>query len=691
MYGLKLELPLMKRTLFIFLKKHLLLAGLLSTVILAVSFVVGIYFISFLLGPPQLLNEQNTTLYSNNQEVIGEESGTASGDKVALDEISPDLIDATILVEDKRFYKHKGLDFIRIFGAVLSDIKNLSLKEGASTITQQLAKNLYLTHEKTWTRKLKEAFYTIRLEMYYSKDEILAAYLNSIYYGHGANGIEAASHYFFNKSAKELDLAEAAMLAGIPKGPTYYSPFNDQKRAKKRQIHILSLLRDAGHITEAAYDVAVNEPLNYVKTTEQERDKIGPYFQDMVLQEAAKVLEIGQEPIRSGGFQIYTTLETDLQKQLEEEIAGTIQAKNELEVGAIAMDPNDGGIQALVGGRDYEKSSFNRAYAAKRMPGSTFKPFLYYAALDNGYTPSTKLMSKPTVFELDDGDVYNPSNFNGYYANKPITLAQALALSDNIFAVKTNMFLGADKLVDTAEDFGITSKLPAVPSLALGTATVSIEEMVAGYGMLANGGHDMESHTIDKIIDPQGKIVFERDDKPGKQVLDPKNTFILTQLMTGMFDPALNGYMAVTGSTIADKLTRTYAGKSGTTNGDSWMIGYSPTLVTGIWTGYDDNRPMEVVSEVAYAKNIWAGFMEAAHAGTPERKFSVPADVVGVSVDPETGDLATPYCPESRVMYFEKGMEPQKHCMTHFPSKGHGEESNKKRKGAMERLFELFR
>src|SRR5699024_3408848 len=214
------------------------------------------------------------------------------------------------------------------------------------------------------------------------------------------------------------------------------------------------------------------------------------------------------------------------------------------------------------------------------------KPFLYYTALNNGYTPTTMLMSKPTAFRLEDGEVYQPSNYNGYYANEQITLAQALALSDNVYAVKTNLYVGPEKLAETANKFGITSELPAVPSVALGTASVTLENMVTGYGMLANGGYDIQGHTVEKIVDRHGNTVFERKQDEKKRVLDPQSAFVLTQLMTGMFDRALDGYMSVTGSSIADQLTRDYAGKSGTTETDSWMIGYSPSLVTGIWTGY---------------------------------------------------------------------------------------------------------
>ncbi|MEN1967598.1 transglycosylase domain-containing protein [Lentibacillus sp. N15] len=668
-----------------------LLAGLLLSVGLLIA---GVYLVSYLLGPPQLTPQQNTVYYSRDGDVIGKESGNRSEDWVDLDDISDELIQATILAEDQHFYKHHGFDVPRIAGAVWADVKTMSLKEGASTLTQQYARNLYLSFEKTWTRKLREAFYTIRLEMFYSKDEILEGYLNTIYYGHGAYGVEDASNYYFNKSAKDLSLAEAAMLAGIPKGPTYYSPYNNMENAKKRQTWILGLLRDKQVISDDAYARAVNEELAFTKPVEQKEDEKAPYFQDAVLQEAANILDLDEEKVRSGGYQIHTTLDTDKQEKLKENITNVFDDDSELQVGAIAMDPNDGAILALVGGRDYQDSSFNRALKAKRMPGSAFKPFLYYAALKNGYTPATMLTSKPTVFKLADGAKYQPNNFNGYYANKPITLAQALALSDNIYAVKTNLYLGVDKLIHTAREFGITSKLPKVPSLALGTATTTVNEMVTGYGMMANGGHEITDHTVEKIVDRNDKVLYTRDDTSGEQILDPQQTFILTQLMTGMFDRSLDGYMAVTGSTVANQLSRPYAGKSGTTDSDSWMIGYSPDLVTGVWSGYDDNRHMEKVKETAYAKDVWARFMEDAHRGTAPHKFAAPPGIVAVRIDPESGKRATRYCDHSRVMYFKKGTEPTEYCTTHLPNDNSGgkkrQQSDQEKKGPLRKLFDML-
>ncbi|WP_087973665.1 transglycosylase domain-containing protein [Oceanobacillus rekensis] len=669
--------------------KKLIYKIILSLVATGILSFAVIYLAAFLMGPPKLVGEQATIIYDQQGEIIGEERGTHTKHWLSLDEIPPIVADAAIAIEDQHFFDHHGFDYKRIGAAVLENITSASLKEGASTLTQQYARNLFLSPEKTWTRKMKEAFYTVRLEMFYSKEEILEGYLNTIYYGHGAYGIESASNYFFNKSVTDLSLAEVAMLTGIPKGPTYYSPLNDEDNAKERQQLILQNLVQKKIISKKEQTAALQVELTYSVT--QESPEIAPFFQDVVLQEASSLLKLDPSDIKTGGYQIHTTLNRNLQQQLEDKTSETINDKSEIETAAISMDPHTGAVLAMVGGRDYRQSTYNRAIDAKRMPGSTFKPFLYYAALHHGYTASTQLMSKPTTFEMENGEVYQPSNFNGYYANEPITLAQALALSDNIYAVKTNMYLGTEKLTKTAEQFGLNGDFPAVPSLALGTASVSVEAMTAAYGMLANGGKEVDTYTIGKITDRHGKDVYERERDRSEQILDPKKTFILTHLMTGMFDKELNGYTSVTGSRIASKLTKLYAGKSGSTNSDSWMIGYSPSNVTGVWTGYDDNRNMEVVSESAYAKEIWATFMEAAHAGEPQDVFAMPSGIVGIPIDPATGKIATPDCGNSRVMYYEKGTEPRSYCTDHNTLEKDMEYiEDTEEKGVFERWFDAF-
>ncbi|MFD2130740.1 transglycosylase domain-containing protein [Pseudogracilibacillus auburnensis] len=671
------------------MRKVLFLIKLFISSIIFGLFCLGIVLLtSYLLGPPDISTDFMTVLYDGNGEKIENENN--ENKYVELDQISPYLIDATILAEDKHFYEHHGFDFRGILRAVIKNIQSSRLKEGASTITQQYARNLYLTHEKTWIRKLKEAFYTIRLEMFYSKDEILTGYLNSIYYGHGAYGIESASHVYFDKSVSDLTIAEAAMLAGIPKGPTYYSPFNNEENAFNRQQFILTLLVDEQIITEADYYTAKQEKLEFSEP-HIVANTFAAYFEDVVLKEAQQILHGEEESILTGGYKIYTTLDSDLQRETENSIKKQVDDSSNIEIGVISMEPESGAILSLVGGREYKTSTFNRAIDAKRMVGSSFKPFLYYAALENGYTPTTMLLSEPTSFVLEDEHVYNPSNYNGYYAYKPISLAQAIALSDNIYAVKTNLFLHPKEVIATTRKFGITSDLPNVPSLALGSASISLVEMVNAYGVLANGGNEVEHYTIEKMINQQGKVIYERNETEEKQVLDPNKTFILTHLMTGMFDRRLNGYMEVTGSSIIDKLSHSYAGKSGTTDTDNWMIGFSPSIVTGVWTGYDNNEPIQKMDEKAIAKNVWADAIEAAHDPNDDTiKFHVPKGVVKKTIDPETGLLATTDCDISVAMYFEKGTEPTQYCTDHLPENEDGT-SEEESDDFLKKLFELFR
>ncbi|MUV37432.1 Peptidoglycan glycosyltransferase [Lentibacillus sp. JNUCC-1] len=662
---------------------------------LGIISIATIYLIAFILGPPDISTQEKTRYYDRTGDVIGEEHGLREQFHTALEDIPPSVINAVIASEDQRFYKHGGFNLKRIIGAAIADLKTQSLKEGASTITQQYARNLYLSHEKTWQRKLYEAFYTIRLEMHYDKDTILEGYLNTIYFGHGAYGIEAASRHFFDHPAEDLTLAEAAMLAGIPKGPSYYSPFNNYANAKKRQEHILNQMHEEDFVSKQAMFLAQRAHLDFRDPEQASEERFAPHFLDTVLKEAAHILEMDPEIIRSSGYKIHTTLDSALQQSLIDTAQNTIATKSDIETSAIAMAPESGSIRALIGGRSYDDSQFNRAIQAKRMPGSAFKPILYYAALEHGYNAKTRLVSKPTAFKIDDGEVYTPSNFNDYYAYEPITLAEALAVSDNIFAVKTNLFIGTDKLIQAARKFGIDRELPEVPSLALGTAAVTMADMTTAYSMIANGGHEVKAHTISSIESKDGKTVYERTPTvpDAEPVLDPKKTFILSKLMTGMFDTSLNVHMTVTGAPIAGQLSREYAGKTGSTEADRWMIGFSSDLVTGVWNGYDDNRTLKKAKESMYAKQIWADFMEKAHAGQSKKTFQAPPGVVGVKIDPESGLLATPYCDTRTTLYFEQGTEPKHYCNVHMPGdpqKAPKEKDKNNEKGIFEKWFDVF-
>ncbi len=539
---------------------------------------VGVLTYAKVLGPPPLAVPQSTLYYAEDGSIIGESHNGQKRYWVNLDEVSPYLIDATLSIEDRNFYNHNGFDYKRIAGAVVADIKAMAKVQGASTISQQFARNLYLEHEKTWKRKLNEAFYTIRLEMNYSKQEILEGYLNTIYYGNGAYGIQAASQYYFGKDAKDLTLAEASMLSGIPKGPSIYSPLANQVKAKNRQEVILSAMAENEKITDQERVLAKEKALTIVGEHQHSALLTAPYFQDAVRQILKNHLQIDERTMELGGLKVYTTLDREKQKIAEETIAQRMSEDSDIQVGFVAMDPRNGYVKAMVGGRDYKESPFNRVTQAVRQPGSTFKPLLYYAALEQGFTPSTKMYSTKTTFHFDDDRAeYTPHNFNNQYAEDEVTMAQALAVSDNVYAVKTHLFLGEHTLVDTAKRFGITSTMAEVPSLALGTAGVRVIELANAYSLFANGGKQVEPVMIKRIEDRKGDIIYEHPEE-SKEVLRPDLAFVMTHMMTGMFDQKLNGYSSVTGSSMLKDITRTYAGKSGSTNADRWMIGFTPSL-----------------------------------------------------------------------------------------------------------------
>lgn len=640
----------------------LALFGLIAGVVLT----IGVLIAAVIQGPPSLTTEQNTVFYGSDGEIIGEDQGAEERYWIDIDDMPESLKDATLAIEDRRFYNHFGFDFKRIAGAALTDLKQMRMAEGASTITQQYARNLYLSHDKTWTRKLHEAMYALRLEIFYNKDEILEGYLNTIYYGHGAYGVEAASRYYFDKNAEELSLKEASMLAGIPKGPSYYSPLDNEENAEERQELILTEMENNGYITPSEKEAAVTASITYADPDKSEEKEIAPYFQDQVVTEAAGILDVSREEIESGGFHIHTTLKEDHQNILEEKVKKNIPAEEEIQVAAAVMDDQTGAITAMIGGKDYEESPYNRATQAERPVGSTIKPFLYYAALQEGYSPVTMIESKPTEFEVSGkSEPYAPTNFNGKFADKPITMAQALAISDNIYAVSTHMDIGPEKLVRTLQDFGIDKQFKPNPSLALGYSSVSLLDMVTAYGKLVQGTESISGHTVSKITDQHGSVLYEYEPVYDKdKAIDKKTAFAVTHMMTGMFDSGLNAnYADVTGSPINGKLTRMYGGKSGTTDTDSWMVGFSPQYLSAVWIGYDEGgKVLEDFNDHRYAKNIWADTMEAVHEPLPEASFIPPPGLKGVYIDPDTGALSGPNCPKERLVYMEKAAIPDEVC-----------------------------
>lgn len=625
-------------------------------------FIISIFIFLFLgtilyikMSPKLEIKSANAFLmYDNNNNLFFQGSG--SKEWVSLDDISDYVKVATINTEDKNFYKHFGFDPARIMKAMYVNISSGATKQGASTITQQYAKNLFLDFDKTWERKLKEMWITLKLEVGYSKDEILEGYLNTINYGHGMYGIENASHFYFDKDSRNLTLAEAAMLVGIPKSPSNYSPLVSFDVAKKRQEHILYNLYKNKKISYSDYVKAKDDEIKIIGKQDKINLSTVMYYQDAVMRELKTINSIPESYLATGGIKIYTNLDMNAQTILENSIKNNLDTDKNLQVASVMMDPNTGKILALAGGRDYNTSQYNRAYQSSRQVGSTMKPFLYYAALENGFTSSTTFKSQETTFTFSNNKTYSPKNSGQLYGNRPISLATAISYSDNIYAVKTHMFLGEDALIDIARRVGITAKLDQVPSLPLGTASINIIEMASGYSAFANEGYKVNGYLISKVEDLNGNILYEKKVKK-ENILNKSLTFILNDLLTTTYDANFIDYNYPTAIGISAKIKHKLALKSGTTDTDHWSIGYNKELVTAVWIGYDDNTPLEI-SDYKYSRYIWVDAMEEYLKDHEDSWYKQPNNVVGVLVNPITGKPATDNDEKKRIMYYVRGTEP---------------------------------
>lgn len=621
-----------------------------------ILFILGfsIYGYSRVSSKLEIKNANNISLYDKNDNLFFMGNGTSQW--INLNDISKYLIDATISTEDKNFYNHFGFDFLRILKAGWVNITSGKTKQGASTISQQYVKNLFLDFDKTWERKWNELWLTLNIEIYYSKDEILEGYLNTINYGHGMYGIENASQFYFNKSASDLTLAEASLLVGIPKSPSNYSPIVNFDLAKSRQKMVLSGMVKNGYISEEEMNEAYNEELNVIGKKSNINLSTLMYYQDAVLNELENISDIPTSFLETGGLKIYTTLDLDAQTILEEKITDNLANNNAIQVNAIMMDPNTGGIIALVGGRDYSLSQYNRSLSSKRQVGSVMKPILYYSALENGFTSSTCFTSEETTFTFSNNQNYSPKNANEVYGNKPISLAAAIAYSDNIYAVKTHIFLGEDNLVNMAQRLGITSSMAEVPSLALGTSEMNIIELTSAYATFANEGYKITPHLIERVEDNNGNVLYEVDDVK-ESILNPSLVYILNNLLTSTYDTTFIDYNYPTVLSIASKLSKKYSIKSGTTATDSWTVGYNPQVITSVWVGYDDSSNISS-SDYMYTKNIWAETMEDYLKDKENVWYDMPNNVVGVVVDPISGLPADNSSDKKKVLYYLKGTEP---------------------------------
>ncbi|MBW2061627.1 MAG: PBP1A family penicillin-binding protein [Deltaproteobacteria bacterium] len=586
---------------------------------------------------------------------------------VSGDSIPHDLKKAVISVEDRRFYRHAGLDVIRNFGALIKDIQARGLVQGASTITQQLARNLFLTPEKTITRKLKEIFLALQIERRYTKDEILELYLNQIPFGTGAYGVEAAAEIYFGKKASDLTLPECALLAGLPRSPARYSPFNHpQKALARRRVVLRVMLRD-GHLNREQFETAVKAPLKLVPRAAAQN--IAPYFSEHIRR--LLVEKFGQNMVYRGGLEVQTSLNYHIQEIAEKTLVRGLRDLNrrlarsrsahaagasgdEAVQGAlVVLEPGTGRIIAMVGGKNFSESPFNRAVQAFRQPGSAIKPIIYAAAVESGLTQADRLWDAPITFNLPGRkDPWKPQNYSRRFEGE-ISLRRALEISENIPAIKLLQKVGIGNVIRTARSMGLTSPLGRNLALALGTSEVTLIELVSAYNCLAGGGVWIEPWGIAQVRDRSGLVIFEAQPQR-RAALSPETAYIMTDMLKGVITHGTGRKARV--------LKRPLAGKTGTTDRyrDALFVGYSPQMTVGVWVGYDSGRVLGCGETGARAAlPVWVEFMEQALAGKPTHDFKRPVNIVMVLMDRITGARVSPDAPGMVEAAFKTGTEPK--------------------------------
>jgi penicillin-binding protein 1A len=602
--------------------------------------------------------------------------------EVPLSKVSPNLVNALIAIEDQRFFDHGGVDVIRVGGAAWRNLMDGWGAQGGSTLTQQLARQSFLTREKTLRRKLKEVVVAARLEREFGKDDILELYLNKVYFGDGLYGAEAASLGYFGKHASELTVAEAALLAGLVKAPSAYAPTVSMEKAIARRNATLQAMRSSGMIDEAVYDVAVRQEMQLTDGL-RSRESFGQYFKEEVRQQLVE--RFGWERVYEGGLKVYTTVDLDLQKAAEAEVARTVAEIEErqlqrkrgvttepLQAALVTLDPRTGEVRAMVGGRSFDKSRFNRVTQAKRQAGSAFKTFVYAAALERGYTPASLIQPMTTPIMTFEG-AWVPEDHG---SSEPMTMRAALRNSSNRAAVGMLQEIGIPAALQMSEKLGIES-VPGVPSMALGSGEVTLLSMTAGYAAFANGGLRPEAILIRRVETAEGEVLFHATPK-GERAVSETTAY----LVTAMLSDVINGGTGWQARRVG--FTAPAAGKTGTTNDyrDAWFVGYTPTLATGVWVGYD--MPRTIISNgyaATLAVPLWGRFMAAAMKNAGQPQFARPRGITTATICRISGKLATGSCqgaidfdletglPSTRPVvyteYFTRGTEPSEYCPWH--------------------------
>ena len=663
-----------------------------SVVVIAVFGMAGVVFgvVQWLrkdLASPEALTTMQppvkTLVYDCKGRVI-HEFFKENRSQVPLKQIPRHLINAALSTEDRSFYQHWGIDLWGIARAAVTDVVHLRRAQGGSTITQQLARNVFLSHERTFDRKLKEVALAIEIERNYSKDQILEMYFNQIYYGEGAYGVEAAAKTYFNKPVRELTLSECALLAGLPANPSLYSPRRRPDAARARREKVLRNMLVTKAISPIEYQNAVSSPLGV--TPIKYSNELAPYFMELVRLHLDE--KYGSNAVYEGGLKVYTTLDMDLQQiaekamekqltQLETDtrarathanfVAGpgdSVARANGrtpyLQCALVAIDPRTGYVRAMVGGRDWNHSNYNRATQAMRQPGSAFKPFVYTAAMDNGFHPTDVIVDEPVTFPGGNGQPYSPHNYDNKYRG-PITLRYALQQSVNVPAIKLLRKVGTSMVSSYARRMGIRTPLGQNLSLALGSSEVTLLDLVTAYGVFADRGFRNDPLTILKVEDKNGTVLEKNSPHP-TEVLSEATASVMTSMLQSVVDHG-TGYPA-----RARGFLNPAAGKTGTMDDymDAWFVGFTPSLTCGVWVGYDQKRTIgNGMTGARAALPAWTDFMIGATRGKPIEDFPMPAGMQSREICAETGMLATVECPSVTTEMFEEGSEPTELCTSH--------------------------
>jgi penicillin-binding protein 1A len=632
-----------------------------------------------------------TKVYSEDGEII-ESFYQKNRTITPFNKFPEELVTCLLSTEDRRFYNHWGVNLLSGFRSIYVNLTHFAIVEGSSTLTMQLARNLYFGLERTWARKIKEILTTIQIERTYSKREIIEMYLNIMFFGSNAYGVQAASKKFFSKDVEELTIEECALLVGVLNAQTRYNPLNNPDRAMKRRNEVLGNLVEIGYISPTTYDSLAAIPLQIDPSLDD--DKISPYFSEYVRQQLNQLQDSLNVNVYEDGLRVYTTLNTKIQEYMNNAVIERMPILQErvlrkkeivrfkkqivdslgsdslfkemstVQIAFICLDPSNGHVLGMVGGRDFAKYKFNRATQAPRQPGSAFKPFVYTAAIDNGYSPADEFLNQPFVEINDDGTRWTPHNYDNTVSGY-MSLREGLRRSKNLVTIRLIREITPRLVAGYAKRMGITNRIRPVSSLALGTSEVKPIELVAAYGVFSNNGVHVKPISIIRIEDKKGNVIY-RNRAIGREVLSPETT----QIMNNMLQDVINhgtGY-----SVRRDfEFYETAGGKTGTTNNytDAWFVGFTPHLAAGVWVGFDDPSLALGPGETGATSALpfWATFMKSVYDSLdfPPKKFAESPNVVKIKICKNTKKLITNYCPETSEELFNLKFVPTEVCDEH--------------------------